>query len=83
MHKFLIAKKFIRKKADFFCARPLADAPLFIIAWIMNEYAFVHHFDLKLLSDDAKNLDVILEGSTTPKSPRPTSGKTPLAYLQL
>lgn len=35
---FLIAKKFIRKKDDFFCANPPKDAPLFIIAWIMEEY---------------------------------------------
>jgi len=35
---FLIAKKFIQKKDDFFCANPPNDAPLFIIAWIMEEY---------------------------------------------
>ena len=47
---FLIKNHLIEKPEDFFCANPPADADMYIVAWIMNEYDIFSNFCFQILT---------------------------------
>ena len=65
---FLIKNHLIEKPEDFFCANPPADADMYIVAWIMNEYDIFSNFCFQILTVWCRCDEIQLDGKPKPSN---------------